>query len=385
MFRLNHLFVLLLFSAGILIGCADLGTPTQAKSRDITVAQIGDKGETRPPMKRQELEARIMRFGDRYAARMTLEADRIMVKATTPEIRSFATGWKLACQSAVVDIAIGPNAVENMLDMIVLTSLTRQEVETYWVPEFLGEELGQGLLKAARQLEEDAWEGSKKVLTPEQQNDLRAVIHQWNEQHPDQHYFWGVRLAEFADQRAVELQRVEQTGGLLGEVSKTRETAVEIREFGERLMYYMQRAPNLTRLQAEFGMREMFQSPEVAQTLDNTSRITRSTERYADVLEKLPADMQAVITHMFDELEQEREAAIVQIAHQQQEAIKALLISEELQIAVRNIATESEEITNIAFIRGVLLVLLWGVVFVIGRVVAGAIHDRARRKQQKIN
>ena len=384
MFTLNRVFVFLTFSVVILGGCAGLGTPTQPKSQDVTVGKIGAEREAKSAIKRQELEARIMRFGDRYAARMSLEADRIMAKATTPEIRRFATGWKLACQTTVVEIAIGPNAVENMLDMIVLTSLTRQEVETFWVPEVLGEDLGQGLLTAARQLEEDAWEGSKKVLTPEQQNDLRAVLHEWNEQHPDQHYFWGIRLAELADQRAVELQRVEETGGLLGEVSKTRETAVEIREFGERVMYYMQRAPSLTRLQAEFGMREAFATPEIVQTLDNTARITRSTERYAAVLEKLPADTQAVITHMFDELSQEREATIAQIAHQQQEAIKALLISEELQTAVTNIGSEGEEIAEIAFYDGVMLVLLWGVVFVVGRVVADKLISRSHRKQQNI-
>jgi hypothetical protein len=380
MFTLNRVFVFLTFSVVILGGCAGLGTPTQPKSQDVTVGKIGAEREAKQAIKRQELEARIMRFGDRYAARMSLEADRIMAKATTPEIRRFATGWKLACQTTVVEIAIGPNAVENMLDMIVLTSLTRQEVETYWVPEVLGEELGQGLLKAARQLEEDAWEGSKKVLTPEQQNDLRAVLHEWNEQHPDQHYFWGIRLAELADQRAVELQRVEETGGLLGEVSKTRETAVEIREFGERVMYYMQRAPSLTRLQAEFGMREAFATPEIVQTLDNTARITRSTERYAAVLEKLPADTQAVITHMFDELSQEREEAINQLVEEQRQAMLELLASQELRDAVGNISDESKEVVDVTFVRGVLLILLFFIVFVAGRIISDLYVHRVRRK-----
>ena len=212
----------------------------------------------------------------------------------------------------------------------------------------------------------------------------QALIHAYHETFPDQHYFWFIRFGEFTDQRAVELQQVKETGGLLGEVSQVRETAVEMREFGERVMYYMHRAPNLTRLQAEFGMREAFITPEVVQTLENVDRVGRSTERYASVLEKLPADTEAAITHMFGELSKEREAAIAQIAHQQQEAIKALLISEELQTAVTNIGTEGEEITNTAFIRGVLLVLLWGVVFVIGRVIADKFRIRYQHKQQNI-
>jgi hypothetical protein len=380
MFILNRLFVFLLICASLLAGC--VGAATQPKSQDVTVGKIGAEDATRPAMQRQQLEVEIMRYGDRYHARMALEADRIKAKATTPELRWFATGWKLACQTAVVDIAVGPNAVENLLDMIVLASLTREELETYWVPEYLGAELGQGLLKAARMLEEEIWEGSKRVLTPEQQKDLRSLIQEWNEQHPDQHYFWHIRFGGFTDQRAVELQRVEQTGGLLGEISQTRETAVEIQKFGERVMYYMQRAPGLTRLQAEFGLREVFIMPEVVQVLDNTERLTRSTERYAAMIEKLPAERDAAIVQMFNELSREREEAVTQLMLQQREAIKALLVSEELHSAVTDIGSEGKDIANKTFIRGVLLILLWGVVFLGGRVLSDILIRKLHRKEQ---
>lgn len=383
MYFLSRLFVLLLFYATLLAGCADLGTAGQPQSDEVTVAKIGgDDGKQ--PIKRQQLESEVMRYADRYGARMALEADRIRAKATTAEQRWFALGWKLATQTAVVEIAIGPNSVENLLDMIVLASLTREEVETYWAPKFLGEELGQGLVRASRQLDEEIWDESKAVLTPEQQNDLRELIHEWNQKHPDQHYFWGVRFSGFTDQRAAQIQQVQQSGGLLGEIAQTREAAVQIEAFGERVMYYMNRAPNLTRLQAQFGLQEVLNMPEVTQILNDTNRVTHSTERYADVLEKLPADLKVVITHMFDELSKEREAAIAQIAQQQQEAIKALLISEELQTAVTDIGSEGEDITNTAFIRGVLLVLVWGVVFVVGRVIADKFRVRYLHKLPKI-
>jgi len=396
MFLPNRLFLFFLTCASLVAGC--VSAPTQPKSQDVTVAKIGAEAASKPAMQRQQLEVEIMRYGDRFSARMSLEADRIRAKATTPELRSFASGWKLACQTAVVEIAVGPNAVENLLDMIVLASLTREEVETYWVPEYLGAELGQGLLKAARMLEEEIWEGSKRVLTPEQQNDLRSLIREWNEQHPDQHYFWGIRFGGFTDQRAIELQRVEETGGLLGEIAQTRETAVEMREFGERVMYYMQRAPNLTRLQAEFGMHEMLNTPEAIQLLDNTERLTRSSERYAAVMEKLPAERDAAIVQMFKELSHEREAAIIQmveklskerenaITHlmiEEREAIKALLTSEELQSAIGQISTEGGEIANKTFIRGALLILLWLFAYVAGKITYDILTSRLYRKRQK--
>ncbi len=390
----KRLFVFLIISTGLLVSC--VGTPTQPKSKDVSVAKIGAGAEGKPAMKRQQLAVEVMRYGDRYFARMSLEADRIRDKATTPELRRFATGWKLACQTTVVDIAVGPNAVENLLDMMVLASLTREEFETYWVPEYLGQDLGEGLLKASRMLEEEIWEGSKRVLTPEQQDDLRALIHEWNEQHPDQHYFWGIRFAGFTDQRALELQRVEETGGLLGEIAQTRETAVEMREFGERVMYYMQRAPNLTRLQAEFGMREMLNTPEVIQLLDNTERLTRSSERYAIVMEKLPAERDAAIVQMFSELSREREAAIIQmvdklskereeaITHlvlEEREAIKALLTSQELRSALDQISTEGGEIANKTFIRGALLILLWLFAYVGGKITYDVLTNKLNRKR----
>ncbi len=386
-------FVFIFIGSSLLVSC--VGTPTQPKSQDVTVAKIGAEAASKPMMKRQQLEVEVMRYGDRFMARMSLEADRIKQKATTPELRRFVAGWKMSIQSTVVDISVGPNAVENLLDMIVLASLTREEVETYWVPEYLGEELGQGLLNASRQLEEEIWEISTQVLTGEQQNDLRALIHEWKKQNPDQHFFWGIRFAGFTDQRAIDLQNVQETGGLLGEIAQTREAADEMLAFGERLGYYMRRAPNLTRLQAEFAAHEILNMPEIVQVRDNTERLTRSTERYAVMLEQLPAEREAAIIQMFDRLSREREAAIIQmfdslsrerehavtqLVHQEREVLKTLLTSEELRTTIGNISTEGGELANISFIRGALLILLWLFAYVGAKLVYDILSRKLSRK-----
>jgi hypothetical protein len=143
----------------------------------------------------------------------------------------------------------------------VFASLTRIEVENYWVPDYLGSELGEGLLQSARMLEEDIWGLSEQVLTAEQQQDLRTMIQEWKTANPDQHFFWSVRFSGFSRQRAKDLERVQQTGGLLAEVQMSRETAEEIRAFSERLLHYLQRASGITRLEAEFCMREALRTP----------------------------------------------------------------------------------------------------------------------------
>jgi hypothetical protein len=345
-----------------LLSCATTDAPQSQKSQDVSVAELRPSAET--GIKRQQLEVEIRRYADTYAAVMSLEADRIMDRAGTPELRWFATGWKLTSRATVVDIAVGPNAVENLLDMLVLTALTRQELEEYWVPKVLGPKLGAGLLNASIRLENEAWERSRSVLTAAQQADLRELIREWNEAHPDQHYFWEIRFGGFSGQRAKDLEQVGQTGGLLGEVAQTRQTVDEVREFSERLLYYLQRAPTITRLEAEFGMRTMLRTPELQQLLNNTERLTRSAEAYADLARNFPA---------------EREAAFTQLIELERDAIRELLKSEELNRTMGKISDEGGDIANLAFIRGALLILLWFFAYVGAKLT----YDYLTRKPRK--
>ena len=343
--------------------CATTVTPPSRQSQEVSVAAVRQAEQA--GIKRQQLEVEIRRFADRYSTVMSLEADRIMDRAGTPELRWFATGIKLSIREAVLDIAVGPNAVENLLDMLVLTTLQRQDLETYWVPKFLGPKLGQGLLNAARQHEEEIWDIGKNVLNAKQQTELRELIQDWREAHPDQHYTYGVRFAGFSGQRAQDLGQVRQTGGLLGEVAQARETVDEVREFSERLLYYLQRAPSITRLEAEFGMRGLFKSQEFRQLLDNVERVTRSTEAYAELARNFPA---------------EREAALTQLVALEREALKDLLKSDELRGTVGQLSDEGDQIVNTAFIRGSLLVLLWVFGYVVAKLAHDYISERRSRK-----
>jgi len=342
--------------------CAGAPPPSARQTGEIRVERL--KQPDQAGIKRQQLEVEVRRFADRYSAVTSLEADRIMDRAGTPELRWFSTGWKLSIRSAVLDIAVGPNAVENLLDMLVLTTLTRQDLETHWVPKFLGPKLGQGLLNMAVRQENDIWEISKSVLTPQHLADLRELIQEWRNSNPDEHYSFGIRFAGFSGQRAQDLARVKETGGLLGEVAQARETVDEIREFSERLLYYLQRAPAVTRLEAEFGLRGLFKSPEFRQLLDNAERITRSTEAYAELARNFPA---------------EREAALNQLIELEREALKELLESRELAGTVGRLGQQGGEIVNTAFIRGTLLVLLWLVAYIVAKLA----HEYISRKWWK--
>jgi len=376
-------------SAGIVLVCLAVaafgcvGRSIEPRPTEVSVAPIAATTPATPTnVKREELSAEIMRYADRYSGRMSLEAERIMAQADDADLRWFAAGWNLASQQAVLDISLGPNAVENLLDMLVFASLTRIEVETWWTPEYLGQELGEGLLTAAIALEQDIWGLSGRVLTAEQQQVLRELIRDWDTANPDQHYFWFVRFSGFSGQRAQDLARLEQTGGLLAEFQLARETAAEVLALSERLLRYLQRAPTITRLQAQFALREFLRAPEVSELMGDMHRASISSSRYADVAEQLPATADAAIGTLFDRLSQEREAAIVQmfeslkaervaaieqLATCEQDVVTALLASAELQDTVDKISEEGDEIVNTTFVRGALLILLWAMSYVFGK------------------
>ncbi len=333
--RISSIFWIALVAIG-LAGCS-FGTAPEF-SQDVSVAPLGYgqvEAATPTGLKRAQLEAEIMRFADRYAGRMATEMFRIQQQDPKSDLRWFTTGWIKNSRIAVVDIAIGPNAVENLLDMLVLTALTRHSVETYWAPEFLGDELGHGLIEASRILEEDIWTGAEIVLTPDQQADLRALVTEWIEQNPDELYFWEVRFGGFSGQRAAELEQVASTGGLLGEVAQTRQTAEQMQQFGERVLFYMQRAPTITMLEAQSAVFDLMRQPEFTGLFESTSRLTLAADRFAVVAETLPEQQFAAINQLMDRVDEQRVAALGQFSAeltQQREAFLGDLLAEEKRV-----------------------------------------------------
>ncbi len=283
---------------------------TGPRAKQVTVAPIGpgrDQEEAAArAMTAEELDEQMRRFADRFGSRMFLVVDQMLEGDLTPRQRTAANLFHTAGYASVIEIAIGPNPVANLLDMLVLVSLNRMVAESYWVPEVFGQELGRNLIEASRALEEDIWTISERVLTPEYQEDLRALIRNWHEQHPDERDIWSVRFGEFSGQQAAALKRVVETGGLLSQVQRTRETVDEVRLLGERVLYYMQRAPFLVQRQVLLTFAKVADQPEVADALGDWRRVSESMERIAAEAEQLPEQRLAAIEQLFDALDEER-------------------------------------------------------------------------------
>ena len=319
----SHLRRLLSCSA-LLFGLAACMTPSPA-TEQVLVAPLSSSGQSsQSSMTREELEDSVRRYADRYFTRIALATNELAANTTSGEHRQLMHDWKTTAQTAIVDTAIGQNAVTNLLDMMVATRLSLLVIDSYWTPNVFGETLGKPFRETYVELERDIWAVSDDVLTAQQQDDLRNLVDEWHAENPEQYFPWYVRLDNFSGQRAASLAAVKQTGGLLSEVARAREAAEEIQAFGERILFYLQRAPMITSNEFESGVGDILQRPDVAGLVTDTDRFVSAVEQLVQLVEDLPDEQIAAIDQFMDRLGSERRALLADVSETEPE-LRAVL------------------------------------------------------------
>jgi hypothetical protein len=285
----------------MLAGCATTAPPqtpdSESRVAPFTVTQVNGSYEM--------LEDQLRRFSARFGTRVALTTDQIMANAESPAEQLAMLSWRNVSLTTIVEMAVGPDVVTNLLDMIVVTTLTRLVLQDYWLPEVLGEDVGQALLETYRILEDDIWQIADQVLTSDQQASLRMLIAEWHRDNPDQNYPWYVRLDEFSGPSAADLRRVEQSGGLLG-IRAATQSVQDIEAVTERLMFYLQQAPQLTMNRMEENVLHLLQSQSVQTTVEDVERFIVATEGLVALVAQLPSEQFAVIDQFMRQLSVQR-------------------------------------------------------------------------------
>jgi len=329
----------------------------QQRTENIVIAPVGETGQPGVITSRQQLDDQVRRFADRFHSRMSIAADRIRRQPLEPEQFQSATYVRMMSRVSSVDIAIGPNAVTNLLDMMVLMTLSRMVIEQYWVPELFGEEIGRPLADASRAMEKDIWDIADAVLTPELQEEMRVMIRNYYDQYPDQIHPRWVRMGQFSGQRAARLNAIKRSGGLLKEVRRARETAEELQEYAERALFFTQRAPGIISSRMENSMLQILGGPQVTQILEDSDRFNASVEELVQAFEGLSAKRLAAIDQLMDGLSQQREALFNDFSTASPEAqlmlsdVRAIVESTERITSTLNTGSEPTEPVDIAEYR----------------------------------
>jgi hypothetical protein len=310
--RILTVTVSVLVLCGLYLAGSD--TAFAQRTEEIVVAPIDSEGEaTATVMTREELEDQIRRFADRFSQRVATAANTVRAQSKTPAEYLLMQEWKSSTYAAIWGISVGPNAVTNLLDMLVVTTLSRIVVEEYWVPEVIGESEGEALVTAYRILEGEIWEIADAVLSAEQQDDLRFMIKEWQDANPGQTGPYYMRFGAFSGQRAARLKSLKKSGGLLKEVAKARESAEEIQALGERMFFYLQRAPIITSIEFENSILEVLGGPEMVMVLSDLDRFVVAVEELVDVVEKLPSNRLAAVDQLMERVAEQRRAFLQDI------------------------------------------------------------------------
>ena len=329
----------------------------QERTEKVVIAPISTTGQPGAITSRQQLDDQIRRFADRYHARMSIAVDRMREYPLSPDQYQLAQYWRTMSRVTSVDLAIGSNAVTNLLDMMVLTSLGRMVIEQYWVPERFGKEYGQPLLDASRALEKDIWNLADAVLTSEQQSEMLTMIGNYRDEHPDQINPWWIRMDQFSGQRAARLNAIKRSGGMLKEVRRARETAEELQEYAERTLFYMQRAPGIVSGRLESTALQILGGPQVTQMFEDSDRFIDAVEQLVQIFEDLSEERLAVIDQFMEGLEQQRESLFSDFNTASPEAqlmltdLRAIIESSERIAATLNAGNEPSEPVDIAGYR----------------------------------
>jgi hypothetical protein len=244
-----------------------------------------------------EVQDSLLRFADEYSKRMVSDVDNLRrgTNALPPAER---LKLQIAIASETLSIASGSNVIAGLIDMTVYVTVMRMTLEDYWQPKVFGKS-ALPMLAYCRSAEADIWKLAGRLLKPEQQTDLRQSITAWHHKNPLR--VLGVELSlDFASRvEAVGQNEVGKPGSvfsllnvdpLADMVPAVREVA-QTRMFGERVLFIAQKMPTLLRWQTELVSVSAVEMPAVQQLISNSTQLSVSVERFANVAEKLPEQL----------------------------------------------------------------------------------------------
>ncbi|RLC31450.1 MAG: hypothetical protein DRH37_03035 [Deltaproteobacteria bacterium] len=279
--------------------------------------QMGEKQEGKQKqgdqrsVTRAQLQNALMAFADRFASIVSTSSFKFEDELTSPLARLTAARLRFYPLASAFEIAAGPDPGVALLDMVVLVTLSRIIWEEHWMPQVFGDP-AEIMVKVFQKLEADIWSIAERVLTQEEEEELRALIMEWRHTNPEETGVTFVRFDDFGMlQPDSALVRASRAGGFFADVAEAARATDEIRLLGDRAMYMFSRMQVLSSLQVNLAYAEVASQPEVVQALSESTRFVDISNRLAAFIEQLPAqaamERSSAIKQLVGELSKERE------------------------------------------------------------------------------
>lgn len=244
-----------------------------------------------------ELQSLLLRFADNSIESLNLAVGKLQREDDKVTRRRTLLMRRISITNDILAVATGANTYANLLDMAILASLNRMNVEDYWIPKLYGESAKPYLL-ASQQVEKEIWRIAATTLKKEQLSELRAAIKTWHEQHPNVRSPSDTGALGFASEVA-QINRGSRPGitssvfnllsidPLTGLDPATRELA-NTRLFAERGLFLARHMPTLIRWETELLAINAAEMPQMEKLLANTTQLSESADRFSRTAERLP-------------------------------------------------------------------------------------------------
>jgi hypothetical protein len=291
------------------------------------ILSLNREGITVDPV---ELQSQLIRFSDYYMDSVNSAVNKLRVGEDERLNRGAVLKRKISMADDILAIATGSNAYANLLDLIILVTLNRINVENYWMPKRFGES-AKPLLNAAQDSEREIWRIAATVLNQEQLDELRNGIELWRQQHPDGRTPREIGALSFAGEIAkmqavnrpdkssvFNLLIIDPFAGLDPATSELANT----RLFAERGLFLARHMPTLVRWEAELLALQTAEMPQVGQLLNATTQFAASMDRISQVGERLPGVLSSEREKLLQALDLQR-PGLISLAAQSEKTLGA--------------------------------------------------------------
>ncbi len=241
------------------------------------------------------LQAELQRYANDFAGRMTAGLDEYAHRTSTREAQDRALKWKVSLTSSALTIATGPNPRANLLDFVTLASLTRSFVEER-ADDVVPPGAFDPWLHSCRVLETNAWTLAGRILTPNQQHELRTAIEGWRTDNVRAGEAFFARPQEFASDIRQTGEKQGKPGSVFSLVGLDPTAGLDpaVREvtrsrlFAERALFAVQHLPFLLRWQTELLAEQLLRQEQLTNVVASADRLSRAAESASQTAAELP-------------------------------------------------------------------------------------------------
>jgi hypothetical protein len=342
----SRIALVIFFAALSVAGCSSAPRAASPTAEIDTIQSTREAGVDK--ISQSQLQAMVMSMADSYLLTVGEALTLVELDAETPDDRWGVHTLKRTTGAAVLGVAAEPSPEAALLDLLVLSSLEVEAISNridHPKGSDLMREHGPALLEQARRAEAALWRDAGRVLTAEQQEELRSLVDMWIEEHPGSLTGVYVRFSDFADLH--DSGSAAKARGLLVEVTEATRAVDAARLLGERALWLSTRMPFLVGWQVEETLYDLAVQPEIRRLLDDSTRFTDETSRLVQEVHDVPAEIaqqREALVRDLTALQEKTVADVMAGVTAQREALIADLDQREQEL--RGLIAEAHELVQ---------------------------------------